>query len=171
MSENDPPLLESRTVQVRPAKPSELDRLATLWYDGWQDAHAGLLPAELAAVRTWESFRARLEAALADLRVAGEREAPLGFYLLKGDELYQFYVAAAARGTGVAGSLIADAERRLATSGVQVAWLACAIGNARAARFYEKHGWRLAGNVTLPHEVPSGVLQLEVWRYEKALAR
>jgi GNAT superfamily N-acetyltransferase len=171
MSENDPLRQESRTVQVRSAERSELDRLATLWHDGWQDAHAGLLPAELAAARSWPSFRDRLEAALADLRVAGEPGSPLGFYLLKGDELYQFYVAAAARGTGLAATLIADAERQLATAGVRVAWLACAIGNARAARFYEKCGWRLAGNVILPHEVPNGVLQLEVWRYEKALAR
>ena len=28
---------------------------------------------------------------------------------------------------------------------VEVAWLACAIGNDRAARFYEKSGWRRAG--------------------------
>src|SRR6185295_12224637 len=124
-------------MDIRPAEASELDALTTLWHDGWQDAHAAIVPAELALQRTLDSFRRRLTAALADLRVAGPLGAPLGFHQLKGDELYQLYVAAAARGTGVAAALIRDAEAQLAARGYATAWLACAIGNHRAARFYE----------------------------------
>jgi ribosomal protein S18 acetylase RimI-like enzyme len=40
----------------------------------------------------------------------------------------------------VAAALIADAEAMLAEHGVEMAWLACAVGNNRAARFYEKSG-------------------------------
>ncbi|MDZ5695843.1 GNAT family N-acetyltransferase [Chelativorans sp. M5D2P16] len=76
-----------------------------------------------------------------------------------------------ARGSGVAAALIADAEARLAGSGVETAWLACAIGNERAARFYEKSGWRLAGTVVNQAETSTGPFPLEVWRYEKRLAR
>jgi GNAT superfamily N-acetyltransferase len=158
------------TMRVRPLDAHEIDALATLWHDGWQDAHAALLPEELAGARTWDSLRDRLRAALPEVRVVGEPGAPLGFHLTKGDELYQLYVSAAARGTGVATTLIDDAEAQLARAGVRVAWLACAIGNKRAARFYEKHGWRLAGNVILPHTIPSGELAIEVWRYEKVLS-
>jgi len=50
-----------------------------------------------------------------------------------------------------------------------VAWLACAIGNERAARFYEKCGWRRVGKMINPLDTPDGVLPLEVWRYEKRL--
>lgn len=53
-----------------------------------------------------------------------------------------------------AAALIGDAEARLAERGVETAWLACAIGNHRAARFYEKS---------------AGIFPLEVWRYEKRL--
>ena len=70
----------------------------------------------------------------------GPRGAPLGFTMLKGDEVYQLYVSREARGRGVAAALMADAEQRLAARGVSDAWLACAIGNERAARFYEKQG-------------------------------
>ena len=104
-------------AQVRPVDPSEVGLLARLWYDGWQDAHAAIVPAELARRRTLPRFEERLRAALDNVRTVGPIGAPLGFALIKGDELYQLYVSAAARGTGVASTLIADAEARLRTHG------------------------------------------------------
>jgi ribosomal protein S18 acetylase RimI-like enzyme len=89
--------------------------------------------------------------------------------LVKGDELYQLYVAREGRGTGLAAALIADAEDRLAKSGFETAWLACAIGNERAARFYEKCGWRRTGTIVYEAETSGGVYPLDVWRYEKLL--
>jgi ribosomal protein S18 acetylase RimI-like enzyme len=80
-------------------------------------------------------------------------------------------VSARARGSGVAAALVADAEARLGASGVGTAWLACAIGNERAARFYEKCGWHRAGTVVEYLEIPNGTFPLEVWRYEKSLER
>jgi GNAT superfamily N-acetyltransferase len=95
--------------------------------------------------------------------------APAGFYFLKGAELYQFYVSSDARGSGIAAVLMADAEARLRERDVHTTWLACAIGNHRAARFYEKCGWSRTGTVTDQVEVPGGTFALEVWRYEKSL--
>ncbi|HEV7365994.1 MAG TPA: GNAT family N-acetyltransferase [Gemmatimonadales bacterium] len=158
-------------MDVRPAEERDIGHLARVWYDGWQDAHARILPAELARVRTLDSFRSRLEEALPTVRVVGPPGAPVGFCMLKGDELYQLYVSAQSRGSGVAAALVADAEERLAESGVTTAWLACAIGNERAARFYEKCGWRRIGVVVSELEIPSGILTLDVWRYEKSLRR
>jgi GNAT superfamily N-acetyltransferase len=158
-------------IVVRAAEPVEIDELAKVWYDGWQDAHLQILPAELRRFRTLESFRDRLRAALPNVRVVGPVGAPLGFIILKGDELYQLFVSAASRGTGVAAALIRDAEERLAEAGVDTAWLACAIGNERAARFYEKHGWRRVGTMVSQLPTPEGICPLEVWRYEKYLKR
>ena len=121
-------------------------------------------------MRTLDSFETRMEAALPEVRALGPVGAPLGFHLLKDDELYQFYLAAEARGTGAAATLMADAEAGLARAGVETAWLACAIGNARAARFYEKAGWTMARIETVPTETSEGLFPLEVWRYEKRLA-
>jgi GNAT superfamily N-acetyltransferase len=157
------------TVQVRPVDPSEVGVLARLWYDGWQDAHAAIVPLELARRRTLPRFEERLRAALPNIRTVGPGGAPLGFAILKGDELYQLYVSALARGTGVAAVLMADAEARLAASGVKTAWLGCAIGNLRAARFYEKSGWHLVRTEVEQLETPEGPFPLELWRYEKRL--
>ena len=88
---------------------------------------------------------------------------------MKDDELYQLFVVAAARGSGAATALTADAETRLAASGVKTAWLACAIGNDRAARFYEKQGWHRAGTMLNRLDGVAGEQYLEVWRYEKRL--
>jgi ribosomal protein S18 acetylase RimI-like enzyme len=156
-------------MDVRPAEAGEIDHLAKLWYDGWQDAHALILPADLARLRTLESFRDRLQAALPNVRVAGPSGEPVGFCIVQGDELYQLYVSAQSRGSGVAAALIADAEARLSESGVETAWLACAIGNERAARFYEKCGWRRIGTVVSQLETSKGIFPLEVWRYEKSV--
>jgi GNAT superfamily N-acetyltransferase len=156
-------------MDVRAAEEREIDHLARTWYDGWQDAHAQIVPAELRRVRTLESFRDRMRDGLADVRVVGPPGSPLGFAMLKHDELYQLYVSAPARGSGVAAALIADAEARLAERGYETAWLACAIGNERAARFYEKCGWHRAGTFVSELETTGGIIPLEVWRYEKLL--
>jgi len=154
---------------VRPATPAEIARIARVWFDGWHEAHAHLVPPDLTALRTLESFAERLHPMLDDIRVVGAAGAPVGFCALKGDELYQMFVSREARGSGAAAALMADAEARLAAAGVTTAWLACAIGNDRAARFYEKSGWRRAATITYHAETPTGVLPLDVWRYEKSL--
>ena len=145
----------------------EIDAVARMWHDGWRDAHAALAPAGLARARTLESFRARLAAARDDSRVAGPAGAPLGMFMLKDDELNQFYVARDARGSGLAAALIADAEALLSVRGIVTAWLACAVGNDRAARFYEKRGWRNARTTVNRLETADGVFEIDIWRYEK----
>jgi GNAT superfamily N-acetyltransferase len=156
-------------MDVRAAEEGEIDHLAKIWYDGWHDAHAQIVPAELIRLRSLESFRDRLQAAFPDVRVVGPCGEPVGFCIIKGNELYQLFVSARSRGSGVAAALIADAETRLSENGVATAWLACAIGNMRAAKFYEKCGWHRAGTIVNQLETPKGKFPLEVWRYEKSL--
>lgn len=157
------------TITVRAAEQTELDQLAKIWFEAWTDAHAQIVPAELARLRTLENFRQRLEQMLPSVRVAGSPGEPVGLCVVKDDELYQLFVAAHARGTGAAAALVADAEALLAQGGVETAWLACAIGNDRAARFYEKCGWRRTGTIVNEAVTENGTFPLQVWRYEKML--
>jgi hypothetical protein len=46
--------------------------------------------------------------------------------IVKDGELYQLFVAAQARGSGVAASLVADPKARLSEARVEVVWLPCA---------------------------------------------
>lgn len=158
-------------MDVRAAEKREIAALAKIWYDGWHEAHARIVPAELTRQRTLEGFAARLRAALPNVRVVGPTGAPDGLCIIRSDELYQLFVSAPSRGSGVAAALLADAEARISATGVATAWLACAIGNERAARFYEKWGWHRSGTMTYDAETPAGTVPLEVWRYEKALPR
>jgi GNAT superfamily N-acetyltransferase len=166
-----PAIAEGVAVHVRSADESELDALAKLWFDAWRDGHAAVVPAELTRRRTLAEFRKRLAALLPLVRAVGPLGAPLGFSIVKDDELYQLFVAAAARGAGVAAALIDDAEARVAAQGAETIWLNCAIGNERAARFYQKRGWHRAGAIVDRLETPEGPFSLEVWRYEKVLRR
>jgi GNAT superfamily N-acetyltransferase len=158
-------------MDVRAAKEADIGQLAKIWYDGWHDAHAQIVPAELTRHRTLESFRDRLQAALPNVRVVGRPGEPVGFCIVKGNELYQLFVSAQSRGSGVAAALMADAEAWLSENGVEPAWLACAIGNERAAKFYEKCGWHRTGTMINHLETSKGTFPLEVWRYEKSLTR
>ena len=155
---------------LREINAAEIDQLAQLWFDVWHQSHAPLSPPDLVRLRTLDNFRERLQAVRADIRVVGPSGAIIGFCALKQDELYQLFVAQAAHGSDVARRLIADAEARLVERGVGTAWLTCAIGNERAARFYEKCGWRRTGTVVNMAETSQGPFPVQIWRYEKRLA-
>lgn len=61
-------------------------------------------------------------------------------------ELSKFYTRALAHGTGaVAGPLMAATLHSAAAAGVATAWLGVNEENARAIRFYEKHGFAKVG--------------------------
>jgi ribosomal protein S18 acetylase RimI-like enzyme len=156
-------------MKVRAAQGHEIDHLASIWYDGWHEAHAGLVPEALTRHRTLDSLRDRLHKALPDVRVVGPPGEPVGFCMVHADELYQLFVSPRGRGSGVAAALVADAEARIRENGATTAWLACAIGNDRAARFYEKCGWYRVGLMVNYAETADGPFPLEVWRYEKVL--
>jgi len=156
-------------MDIRQAELTEIKSLAKLWYDNWQDAHASILPTKLAKLRTLQSFSERLQAGLSDVRVIGILGTPVGLCIIKNDELNQLYVSASARGTGVAALLLADGEARIRSNGFQRAWLACAIGNERAARFYEKNGWNRVGDEMISLETSGGKFPLKIWRYEKEI--
>jgi len=156
-------------MTIRDTRADDVKALASLWHDGWHDGHALHVPQELVQLRTPDSFLDRTASHLAAMRVLELSGIPAGFYYLTDNELDQFYVAANARGTGAAALLIADAEERFREAGIANAWLACAVGNIRAARFYEKSGWHRVRTMTFNAEIPAGSLPLEAWRYEKQL--
>lgn len=156
-------------MNIRAAAAGDLDRLAQIWFDGWRDGHLAIVPAALARLRTLDNFRDRLAAALSETRVGIIDDHIVGFVIFKGDEIYQFFVAAESRGTGVAADLMDYAEQELASRGIATAWLACAIGNERAARFYEKRGWRRVATMTYQAETSEGPFPIDNWRYEKQI--
>lgn len=154
---------------LRPMQADDIAACAHLWHEGWHDAHAAICPADLCRLRTLESFAERLEKDLAQARVAVVGDARAGFWIRRADELYQFFVGRRWRGTGLASQMLADAEAQIAACGHRRAWLACTVGNTRAARFYERHGWQRKATETMAFETSEGPFELAAWRYEKAL--
>ena len=154
---------------AREATSRDAERLARLWHESWHDGHARLLPDDIVSPRTLDVFRARLVDEIASMRVVGPVGRPAGLCAVEGDELMQLHVHRRARGSGVAAALERDAVRRLKRRGVRRAWLGCAVGNGRAAAFYERQGWYRVGTMTFELDARAGPVRLPVWRYEKDL--
>jgi ribosomal protein S18 acetylase RimI-like enzyme len=145
-------------MMLRPATAADAPEVARIWHLGWRDGHLGNVPDELLPARTRESFETRAAERAGDTTVAEIGGAVAGFVMVVGDEVEQVYVAAEHRGSGVAGALLAEAERQIGAAGHEQAWLAVVAGNARARRFYERSGWTdngafdylAAGGISVP---------------------
>ena len=157
------------TIKITDMLPEHSAQVARLWHQGWIDGHAAVVPPELTKLRTLESFQTRARDNVQGTRVALEGDALLGFTMVKGDEIYQMYVGSAARGKGVAQLLMHDGEAVIKAAGHATAWLACAIGNERAARFYTKQGWTMVREEIVELDTLDAPFPLKLWRFEKQL--
>jgi GNAT superfamily N-acetyltransferase len=143
--------------------------VAEIWHLGWQDGHLGLVPQELADIRTEASFRTRAADRVADTTVANVDGAVAGFIMVVGDEVEQVYISSGHRGTGVAAALLAEAERQVHANGHGKAWLAVVAGNARARAFYERAGWVDEGPFDYAAATEEGPIAVPCRRYTKLL--
>jgi GNAT superfamily N-acetyltransferase len=139
------------SVTLRPGTTEDAAAVAEVWHEGWHSSHPGHVPDGLTERRTLAAFHERAPRRVADTTVAEVDGRLAGFIMVVGDEVEQIYVGQAHRGHDVASVLLAEAERQVAATGHDVAWLAVAIGNVRARAFYEKRGWVNVGD--LPYEV------------------
>jgi GNAT superfamily N-acetyltransferase len=154
--------------QVRPARDADAAAVAAIWALGWLDGHLGNVPEELVAVRTPESFRSRAAERVANTTVAVVEGKVAGFVMVVGDEVEQVYVPGEHRGSGLAGVLLAEAERQVAAGGHPLAWLAVVAGNARARRFYQRSGWADDGPFDYPAAgIDGGIIHVPCHRYTK----
>ncbi len=153
-------------MDIRTAEARDVQAIARLWHIGWHQAHAAIVSPELVRLRTPAEFVTRTGAHLGQCHLALLEGELAGFFMLKGDELYQFYIGAAHQGSGAAAKLMAAAEEALAG---RRAWLACTVGNARAAAFYRKCGWEHVRTGPYEVETSEGPYVVQEWRFEKQL--
>ena len=158
-------------IEIRPARSDDFEAIATLWHEGWQHGHAGLVPEGLYQFRTLESFRSRALQRIPSTSVAVKKETGriLGFVTINGEELEQFFLHSDARGTGLSGRLMEAGLKMLAASGVKRAYLAVVDGNERAIGFYRKAGWREIGLITYEAQTENGTFPMPCLRFEKDL--
>ena len=141
---------------LRPYRSDDRAAVVRLWHAAWHDGHGSALPAVVVAERSLESFDLRLGPLEAGTLVAELDGNVVGFAAIEGDEIDQLYVAAEARGTGLAAALLAAAESELVRRGIRDAAIQCSAGNDRAHRFYARAGWRDSGVRQAPIWTPDG---------------
>lgn len=138
-------------LQLRPAGAADLEAVAAVHEAAARAAYAHIFPAEQTfpreeTLRRWQTFAGGLVVAEDDGQV-------VGFVAFDDRELHALYVLPASWGRGVG-------RRLLAVAGpVRELWVL--RDNARARRFYERHGWRPDG----AEATPAGAVEL---RYRRA---
>jgi GNAT superfamily N-acetyltransferase len=154
-------------IAVRKATSDDVEAVARIWHVGWIDGHLGHVPPELVRYRdNQEQFAPRARARLDTMWVAQLGGRPVGFVVVKADEVEQLFVEEAARGTGVAVMLLRKGEAEIRSAGHRRAWLAVVAGNQRARSFYSREGWRDSGPFTYLAETPAGPFAVPSHRYE-----
>jgi GNAT superfamily N-acetyltransferase len=156
-------------VTIRPALAEDAPAIAEIWHLGWRDGHLGYVPDELTTARTEDSFHTRAAQRVSDTTVAVIDGRIAGFVMVVGDEVEQVYVSGLHRGAGVADVLLNEAERQVKDAGHSTAWLAVVAGNARARRFYERHGWVDEGLFEYSAGSEEGPITVPSHRYVKDL--
>jgi len=157
-------------VILRSASPHDAPAVAEVWQAAWHDGHRGFVPDALIDARDPAYFAARAADLVDHVTVAVDGETLLGVLIVQDDELQQLMVSAVARGRGVGGLLLAEAERQVAAAGHGEIWLAVVPGNATARRFYESRGWVDRGEETYDAVTLAGAtVPVPVCRYVKGL--
>lgn len=147
---------------LRAPVPADSAALGRLHAETWHAAYAGLLPDRVLADVTVEARTAFWEWLLAGggsersavLVACDPAGAPVGFAIAgpcrdsdmpEAGEVYAVYVAREHWGLGAGPELIEGAHKALRDAGFAEAVLWVLVGNDRACRFYERHGWRTDG--------------------------
>jgi putative acetyltransferase len=156
----------AQPFSVRKATPDDVGAVARIWHTGWNDGHLGHVPPGLLPYRKEEHFVSRSRERIESMWVAESDGQPVGFIVVKDDEVEQLFVDRAARGTGVAATLLRKGEAEIRSAGHRRAWLAVVAGNQRARAFYARLGWRDSGPFTYLAETTAGPFAVPSHRYE-----
>lgn len=145
---------ELESVSVREAELADVSTIAEIHTLSWQQAYSGYVPAEYLnslkaqdKVPMWEEVASREDT---HLYVAEHNGQILGFASVgpaidedseKGDQtLYTMYLTPEAWGTGAAKELMHAVDKIVAPDVPLTLWVF--DKNARARRFYERHGFK-----------------------------
>jgi len=133
-------------VIVRPMRPEDLAETLDMWVAAWQAAYPHI---DFAARRGWTKDRiAELERTGSHTLIALRGNRIIGALVVNPRTGYldQIVVATADQGHGIADILLAEA-RRISPAALD---LHVNQDNARAIRFYEKHGFVTVGEDVNP---------------------
>lgn len=158
------------TLELRAATEADIPRIAEIWEPAWRDGHLGGVPDELVRIRTSENFVQRSTTIQPHTTLAVLDGEVVGFVAVRDDEIDQLFVDAAARGRGIADTLLRAGEEQIAAAGHHGAWLAVVATNARARRFYERNGWSDGGEFSYTTDAPGGTIEVPCRRYVKPLS-
>jgi putative acetyltransferase len=131
---------------IKPLLADDLPEMLDVWIAAWQAAYPAI---DFAARRQWTADRiSELERTGSQSFIATQSDQIVGALVINPQTGYldQLVVATEHQGRGIADALLAEA-RRLSPTGID---LHVNQDNARAIRFYQKHGFLVTGTDVNP---------------------
>ncbi len=154
---------------LRPADPADLEPLVGIAHQGFWDAHP-FLAVRLGPSRTRHYFRAQLSERLRQTTVAEVDGCVAALSVLRDDELVQLAVEQRFRGRGVAGALLAHAERSVAAAGHPRIWMLISEESEAVQRLCRRAGWLPTASLLVAAETVAGPLPVPCLRYERPVS-
>jgi RimJ/RimL family protein N-acetyltransferase len=177
--------VETTAFRTRRASPTDARTLAAIRVASWRAGYAGIVPDAVLDALDVDAEADRWTTILRDAAAQGQhvefvvdrRDVVVGYAAIgpctdpeddpRLGELMAFYLHPDAWGSGAADPLIERAEALLADRRHTEAVLWVFDANARARRFYERHGWAPDGHAELRQ--PIGGVEVPRQRYHKNL--
>jgi ribosomal protein S18 acetylase RimI-like enzyme len=156
-------------VVIRFASADDADAVAAIWHDSWHRTHAPDTHPDVVAWRGLSWFLGRSQGAVKSAYIAERARHTVAFVAWDHDKLGHLFMSHGEYGRGTADLLLTAAEEAMARTGVQQAYLYCRMTNARALRFYEKHGWSRKDEITEHLICADGTRPSKVWRMIKPM--
>ena len=156
---------------IRRALADDVPAIAALYHRAWHETQARFMPAKECSLRDLAFFANRMSALVTTTFVAQQEGEIIGFAAWKGRLLGQIFVARSHRGSHVGKRLLEAAENAMSREGTRQAELRCVVGNEQARCFYERAGWRHAGEFNEPIADERGTKDVPFWLMTKAIGR
>ena len=157
------------SLLLRPAELADLDPLVDIAHEAWRDAHPFLSECLVPSL-TRQAFLALFAERPSHATVAEIDGVVVAFSVVKENELQQMGVDRRFRGRGVAGALLAHAERRVAADGHARIWMLISEESEAVQRLCRRAGWRRTAALVVDVQTAACRIPVPTCRFERLLS-
>lgn len=139
-------IIELPRLELRRGRPEDTRAVTELLHVAWHQTYDRVLPTQLTAPRTRDSFRDRIASGIDRAWLAWLGPRLVGYMKLTANCIDELWVAPGHQRRGVGSRLLQQALTDFRAAGYQGVQAGCEDFNRAACGFFERQGWRVIGS-------------------------